>query len=125
MMKEFQRKRTIKRVLYSRGSLLVLIILMLLVGKAAFGMYLKERESKRQLLRATEELAALSAREKELSASITRLQTPEGVEAEILEQFPVTKPGEKMVVIVEEKDGGEQEVVIRESLIEKFFDLFR
>ncbi|MDO8564810.1 MAG: septum formation initiator family protein [bacterium] len=124
-MKEFQRKRTIRRVLYSRVSLLGALILVVLAGRATWGMYEKERESRRQFDRAQEELAALEAREKELTGRITRLDTPEGVEAEIREQFPVTKPGERMVVIVEEKEEVLQEVVFRRSLVAKFFDLFR
>lgn len=124
-MREFQRKRKIRHVLYSRGAILLLLVLLLLTGKAAWGVFEKERESRKALTEASASLTALETREKELKARIARLNTEEGIEAEIREQFPVTKPGEKMVVIVEEKGSGAPKVLVRESLIQKFFDLFR
>lgn len=123
-MKEFQRKRKIRRLLYSRLSLLILLILIALVAKGAWNVYAKERDSRKQLERVEEELAALKARGAALQDKIDRLKTSEGIEAEIREQFQVTKPGERMVVIVEEGKS-EEATAPRQSLISKFFDLFR
>lgn len=124
-MKEFQRKRKIRRLLYSRLSLLILFILIALVAKGTWNVYTKERDSRKQLERVEEELAALEARDAALQNKIDRLKTSEGIEAEIREQFQVTKPGERMVVIVEEGGKSEEAAAPRQSLISKFFDLFR
>lgn len=124
-MREFQRKRPLKRILYTPVSIVVLLALLSLIGRATWNMYGKERESRKQLERATVELAAFEAREKELTERIARLKTQEGIEAEIRGQFPVTKPGERMVVIVEEKANETEEVIRKQSLISKFVNLFR
>lgn len=123
-MKEYQRKKKIRRFLYSRLALCVLLALILLIGKATWSVHNKERESAKNLHRATEELAALEARQTSLTEKIERLKTPEGVEAEIREQFQVAKPGERMVVVVEDKTLPKEEEV-KHSLVSRFFDIFR
>ncbi len=124
-MKEFQQKRKIRRFLYSRIAILTLFILVALVGKAVYSVYYKERESRRNLERTREELASLQARQNSLKNVVSRLQTPEGREAEIRGQFQVAKPGERMVVIVEsEKDQPELRAE-KTTIIARFFGLFR
>ncbi len=124
-MKEFQRKRKLRRLLYSPLVLLVLLALLFVTGKALWGVYEKERESRTRLHGVEEELALLRAREAALKRKIERLQTPEGVEAEIREQFQVAKPGERMVVIVAEKRAEAAAPKGERSLVSRFFDIFR
>ncbi len=124
-MREYQRKRRIRKILYSRGALAVAFILLLLIGKATWGLYIKERESRKNLDRVEAELSALTARERKLQEDIARLQTPEGLESEIREQFQVAKPGEQMVVLVGEEKAAAVESVTEPSFVSKFFDLFR
>ena len=123
-MREYQRKKKIRRFLYSPLALCILIALIALIGKATWSVYAKERESRKNLDRATEELAALEGRQKNLSAKIDRLKTPEGIEAEIREQFQVAKQGERMVVVVEDKTVPQVEEK-KSSFVSKFFDFFR
>lgn len=123
-MREYQRKRKIKRFLYSPLMLLALLALIALMGKATWGVYLKEKQSRMSLDRAAATLSSLEAREQRLTEKIERLKTLEGVEAEIREQFQVAKPGERMVVIVEDKKAPQEEAP-KQSLVSKFFDLFR
>jgi len=124
-MRDFQRKRKIRRLLYSRSALAIAFILLILIGKATWGLYVKERESRENLDRVEAELSALTERERRLKEDIARLQTPEGLETEIREQFQVAKPGEQMVVLVGEEKAAVLEVVRERSLVSKFFDLFR
>ena len=124
-MKDFKRKRKIRKLLYSKGVIAALLVLLVLLGKATWSVYSKEKESRRNLGRVENELAALQAREKSLRSDIEYLQTPEGVETEIREQFQVAKPGERMVVLVDEHKGEPEEKVPERSLVLKFFDLFR
>lgn len=123
-MRDFQRKKKIRKLLYSKTAILILFIMLIFVAKAAVGVFYKERESKKNLLRVEENLSALQAREDKLKEEIERLKTPEGVEAEIREQFQVAKPGERMVVLVEEKIETPEKQIER-SMVSKFFDLFR
>ena len=124
-MNDFQRKRKIRKILYSRGVLFCLFLLLLLVSKATWSLYDKERESRKNLDRVEADLLALSLREEQLKKDITRLRTPEGIESEIREQFQVARPGESMVVLVEDTKEPPEQTVEERSLISKFFDLFR
>lgn len=124
-MRDFERKRKIRKVLYSKGVLLLLLLLLALVGRATWGLYAKERESRRNLDRVEAELLGLQLREEKLRADIARLKTPEGVETEIREQFQVAKPGEKMVVLVDDRQENPEQKAEERSLLSKFLDIFR
>lgn len=124
-MKDFKRKRKIRKILYSKGILFLLLFLLMLVGKATWNLYVKERESRTNLTRVEAELFNLNLRATRLRGDITRLQSPEGIESEIREQFQVAKPGERMVVLVNKKGPETEHKVIEQSLVSKFFNLFR
>lgn len=124
-MRDYQRKRKIREALYSRPVLAALVLFTVLIGKAAWDMYGKERESERQLEVVESELAVLVARENLLQDDLTRLKTPEGIEAEIRAQFQVAKPGEQMVVLVEGRSAAQGEGVPAQSFMSRLFGLFR
>lgn len=124
-MREFQRKRKVRRFLYSRLTLFVLLIALALLIKASWGVFERERGNRANLEHAQEELAALEARAASLEEKILRLKSPEGVEAEIREQFQVAKPGEKMVVVVPDTNGAEVVPEPTQSLVSRLFDFFR
>lgn len=124
-MREYQRRRRIREVLYSRAALATLLLFTVLISKAAWDMYAKERESQRQLEAVESELAALVARENLLQDDLARLKTPEGIEAEIRAQFQVAKPGEQMVVLVEGRSAAPEEKIPVQSLMSRLFDFFR
>ena len=124
-MRAYQRKKKIREVLYSRATLATLLFFTVLISKAAWDMYAKERESQRQLEAVEHELAALVARENLLRDNLARLTTPEGIEAEIRAQFQVAKPGEQMVVLVEGRSAAPEEKVPVQSFMSKLFDFFR
>ncbi|TSC56608.1 MAG: hypothetical protein Greene041679_508 [Parcubacteria group bacterium Greene0416_79] len=124
-MREFQQKRKMRRALYSRVTLLVLLALLVVVARGALNVYKKERESRKQLDRVDAELSVLETRRAALAEQIERLKTPAGIEAEIREQFQVAKPGERMVVIVEEKGGEAAEPPQQRSFFSRFLGIFR
>ncbi|MDO8620640.1 MAG: hypothetical protein Q7R64_04835 [bacterium] len=124
-MKDFQRKRKIRKTLYSRWVLIGVFILLMVISKATLGLYAKERESRKNLDRVESDLSALTLREEKLRTDIARLQTSEGIDAEIREQFQVAKPGERMVVLIGDEKTVSDEPVKERSLVSKFFDLFR
>ncbi len=124
-MKDFQRKRKIRKVMYSKWVLVGLFVLLVVVSKATWSVYAKERDSGANLSRVETELQSLSEREQKLRTDIERLKTPEGIESEIRGQFQVAKPGERMVVLVDDKKDIPQEQAAERSLVSKFFDIFR
>ena len=104
--------------------LLVLSLLVAGMGKAAIDVFVKERGSEIERSAAEEKETLLLARRDALTKKIAGLKTREGIEAEIRAQFQVAKPGERMVVVLPDKET----LVTTEpasSLLSRFFGIFR
>ncbi len=100
-MKEFRQKRQFREMLYSRPTLIILILIFLFISKAAYNVYGKERESRDRAAQLQMELQELQKRETEIARAIEELNTKEGLEREIRDNFRVAKPGEHLVVLVD------------------------
>lgn len=101
-MEDFKAKQRLRKKLYSRGSFIILLCITTLLVRGAWGAWQKQRESGNNLSRVEEELYGARSRERELSQTIERIKTPDGVENEIRQKFSVVKPGEEIVLIVDE-----------------------
>lgn len=99
-MKIFEDKKHTKARLYSRMTVVILILFVLLLAKSVFGLYVKNRESIAARNASETKLQALKDREASLKEEINRLENNEGMEWEIRDKFNVTKPGENVVIIV-------------------------
>lgn len=95
------KEKRYKKILYSPISVIFLLLILLLLGKAILGAYQKERLSYENLSKDKSELQALLDRKKNLAQSVEYLKTEEGVEAEIRSKFRVAKEGESVAVIVD------------------------
>jgi cell division protein FtsB len=101
---EFQEKRKVKRLIYSRLTLVILLIILVLMLRSVWGVYEKAQLTKENLNKTTNDLAGLKEREQILSAEIEQLKTNSGVEKEIREKYGLVKPGEEVIVIVNKND---------------------
>jgi cell division protein FtsB len=100
-MREFQDRQKNRRRLYSKTTIAILVILLILMARSTWNIYQKEQESQQNKLEANKELAVVQARHDLLQSQINRLQTPAGQEEEIRQKYQVAKPGEDMVVIID------------------------
>jgi cell division protein FtsB len=100
-MKEFQERRRRQKRIYSKTSIVFMIFVVIVMARATWGVYLKEKESRVNMLLASSSLAELQARHDLLSNEVGRLQTPEGQDEAIRDKYQVAKPGEQEVVIVD------------------------
>lgn len=66
------------------------------------GLIGKERETNKNKISEMNKLEDLRARETNLNKEIERLNTTEGIEESVRDKFQVVKPGEKMVIIVDD-----------------------
>ena len=124
-MKEFQEKKKFRKLLYSKGVLLLLIVILFFAVRSSFGVYEKSKESGINLEISKKQLADLNARQQALAVKILDLKTEEGVEKDIREQFRVAKPGEKMIVIVDSNSSSSPESESKnQSLWSKFLGIF-
>lgn len=79
-----------------------LVLIWLLVARATWSLYWKNQRALANLQSSTLRLDKLTERELVLKDKIEKLKTPRGVEEEIRNNFPVAKPGEKVINFVEE-----------------------
>jgi len=100
-MFDFQQKRKFKKVIYSRVTILILFILVLLLANSTYKIYQKERLSLADYNQTKKEYDSLNGRQTMLDSEIARLKTENGIEEEIRSKFSVAKPGETVVVVVD------------------------
>ncbi len=101
-MVEFNRKKPIRKFIYSPSVLVVLFIILLLLLRAVWGVYTKQQISANYLGREEREYNKMISRQKELAAAVEFLKTDKGVESEIRTKFRAVKDGEAVAVIIDE-----------------------
>lgn len=107
-MLEFQEKRKFKKFLYCRLTSIFLLILVILILKGVWEVYEKQHYTKDNLTRVASDLQNLKERELMLSSEIQRLKTENGKEQEVREKFGLVRPGEEVIIIVDDLDGEEE-----------------
>ncbi len=99
-MLEFQEKRRLKKILYSPFILVILIIILILMFRAVWGIYIKNDFTKHNLDRVNDDYYNLKQREEKLIDEISFLKTTDGQEEELREKYGVAKPNEEVIIIV-------------------------
>jgi len=117
-MLEFQEKKKLRNILYSKITLIAIFVLLVFVVRATFSIYYKQKVSGENLSKAREEITELEKREKMLNSEIDRLKT----------KFMVGKAGEEVIVIVDDnktnKNGADASDEKKSAWV-RFLDLFR
>lgn len=83
--------------------LLGLIIILLVIARATWSLYKKNKLASENLRFSAERMAKLTDRELILRDKIERLKTPRGIEEEIRNNFPMVKPGEQVINLVDKE----------------------
>lgn len=103
-MFDFHQKRKIRTILNSPFTQGVILVLALLVGWSAYVRFDIAMEMRERRIQAEQQAAVLQAKKEALEKQVEYLSSERGIEAEMRRQFDVALPGEKVVVIVEEKE---------------------
>lgn len=98
----FQERKKLRKILYSKASLIALFLLLGVALNGAWGIYQKAAIARAERDRAKRSLAELEARTTELQASLARLESEKGIETDVRQKFTVALPGEDVVVIVDD-----------------------
>lgn len=88
-------------MLYSRLSVVILLVIIFFLGRAAFGAYQKYNLARVALSAALAKVAELEARKEFIGSEIERFKNERGIEGELRRKFDVAKPGEEVIVIIE------------------------
>ncbi|MFA5841983.1 MAG: septum formation initiator family protein [Candidatus Paceibacterota bacterium] len=123
-MIEFQDKKKIRKILYSRPVLILGAAILMYLSFAAYSMYQKAAETGGNREMALLEQAALEAKQNQLEEQISRLKTTRGVEEEIRKKFRVVKGGESVIIVVDDKTDG-QGAAASLSGLTPFFEMIK
>jgi cell division protein FtsB len=105
-----------KRILSSPFTLFALVIVFVVLARAAWNIHGKAVLSDARLHEAQSELNKLHSRDVDLSAEVDRLSTPAGIEAELRSKYRATKNGESVAVIVDDQVGNAIEASSSETV---------
>ncbi len=100
----FQERKKLRKILYAKATLLVLLVALVFVARGTYQVYQKAhiaRTEQKEVEKSFEELALHAS---ELEQSVERLKGEQGIEWEIRQKFTVARPGEEVVVIVDESN---------------------
>lgn len=124
-MVKFQERKKIRKILYSKTAIGGLALLTALVARGAWQMHEKAAIARAERAEAERSFAELTERDAGLEASLADLKSAQGLEAEVRRKFTVARPGEEVVVVVDEntKKGKNSEVSNKDfwARIVKFF----
>jgi cell division protein FtsB len=119
----FRRRRKIVSRLYSKTSLIIAFVLLIILIRPTWNILGKYFASDQSLKDIEGELEQLREREQYLQSEVQRLKSKEGTEKEILSKFDMVREGEEIAVILPpaETDNSEKE---KKSFWQKFKGFF-
>jgi flagellar biosynthesis/type III secretory pathway M-ring protein FliF/YscJ len=107
-----------------RAFTFLLFVVVVFLVRAAFEVRMKEREAAQNLDHAQLSLDETSMREAKLKYDIDRLETTEGQEEAMRQQFQMGRPGEGMLVLVD-PEAPATTTLVKKTGWQKFWALVR
>lgn len=122
----FQERKKIRKILYSKVTLLVLFVILVAMGRGAWSIHQKTQIALSEREIAERSLSDLETRTAELKESLVRLKSEWGIEEEVRQKYTVARPGEEVVVVVDDsvKKGENSEAGNGKSLWQRFVSFF-
>lgn len=102
-MRNFQEKRGLRAILQSKPALILLGVVILAFAWSIIGLAGKTEDTAKNKKNAIDKIAELQQEQDKLSFDIQNLQTDQGKEAAVRENLGWGKPGEGMIVVVDDK----------------------
>lgn len=103
-METYQEHRRIRAFFASRAVLIGLFLLLMGTGIVSFQALLAGNEVKQEQQEIEQELRELQAQKEQLTSELEDLRGGQGIEREAREKLNFRKPGEEVVIIVENAD---------------------
>lgn len=103
-MANFQQRRDPLRLMWRRLAAVVLLALVAIAVRGAWGVYEKSRESSLLKVESEAKLNELSQREQELREDIAALRSEQGIEGKLRERYDLAREGEGVVVILDQPE---------------------
>jgi cell division protein FtsB len=103
-MKKFQEKNIWSNIVQSKPVLFLLFILIVGLAWSVYGLMERMKETAKNKEIEDIKISELRERRDKLTSDIASLKTEKGVEENIREKFGLSKDGESVIIIVEDKD---------------------
>lgn len=107
-MREFQEKRELKRIIFSRASVIALFVLLIFLSVFTVKTFLKYRKAVLKSEQIAQETEDMLRKTEDLREKISRLETAGGLEEEMRGKFNVAKPGEEVLTIIDKTKGNDK-----------------
>ncbi|TSC84451.1 MAG: hypothetical protein G01um101417_257 [Parcubacteria group bacterium Gr01-1014_17] len=114
-MQRFQTKKRIRDFLYSPIALLLLLALIIFLSRAALGAFVEYREAARAEGLSAARAGELAAQEELLRENATLFGSARGAEQEIREKLRMAKPGEEVIMIVDDPATQDGDVMLNSA----------
>lgn len=108
-MLDFKKKRTARKIIRSRIVMGILLLAVVFLGNATWNAHQGYKKAKEKEEHAARQLTELTKRKEGIEKDLNRLQTAQGVEAELRQRYNVGKEGEEVIVVVSEDEGQEEQ----------------
>ncbi len=106
-MVNFQRQRNGAQILQSKPVLIFFGIVILVFAWSVFGFWNKMQDTAQNKKIVEEKIAELQQQKVKLTADINNLNTDAGKEKIFRENYGLAKPGEDLIVVVEDKNSAD------------------
>ena len=103
-MKNFQQRTKFRQVMESKPVLVLLGIFVLLFSWSVIKLISKADESAKNRQEAEDKITELQKEHSQLSTNIQNLNTDQGKEEAIRDKFGLAKPGEEVMVVVNDQN---------------------
>lgn len=93
-----------QRIFYKKALIIFFAFLLVILIRGVWGGYESLQLAQEQQERQQDKFDGLDSRINHLESRISYLDTQEGLEQELLETFPVKRPGEEVFILVEQEE---------------------
>jgi|GEM_PF-1422806 len=119
-MREFEKKRKVKKLIYGKITLILLLVIFIFVFHGTFKIFQKQQLVKENLKSTEHDLSYSNERKINLENKLDRIDSPVGKEELLRENYSLSKEGEKAFYVLDSEE--EVEIEAKEkSLIKKIF----
>ncbi len=124
-MREIQQEQSVKKMLYSTVSIVILSMLILILLRATVSLYEKRNEVVTERNIKEEELRIENEKLRRAKEKKDFLETERGKEEYVRTTFPVAKEGEKVIIVYDDNKNGVSPVKKERTTMEKFKHFLR
>jgi cell division protein FtsB len=110
-MREFEKKRKIRKIIYSKFVILLLVLLLFILARGVWGVYLRSRTSSERESQSQETLQILESKKDSLSQEVEFLESELGIEGRLRSFYSLGREGEEVIFIIDETE----ELIIEEK----------